>query len=51
MIGIAAILLLLLFTVLAVVGILPPLIWIIADLIVALVANIALKRVRQSDNS
>jgi exosortase/archaeosortase len=48
MIGIAAILLLLVFTVLAVIGILPPLAWIIADLIVALVANIAFKRVGQS---
>jgi hypothetical protein len=44
-IGIIAIVLLLLFTVLAFVGIITFIEWIIADLVVALIANLLLKRV------
>ena len=44
-IGIIAIVLLLLFTVLAIVGIFTFIVWIIADLVVALIANLMLKRV------
>ncbi len=47
-IGIVAIVLLILFTVLAIVGWIPFLVWIVADLVVALVANMLLRRVGRS---
>ena len=45
LVGIVAIVLLLVFTMLAIVGFLPFLVWIIADLVVALVANVILRRI------
>jgi hypothetical protein len=45
MVGIVAIVLLLVFTVLAISGLLPALVWIVADLVVALVANVILRRI------
>ncbi len=47
-IGVIAIALLLLFTVLAIFGVISFLIWILADLGVALVANVLLRRVGRS---
>ena len=44
-IGIIAIVLLLLFTVLAFIGVFSFTVWIIADLVVALVANLILRRI------
>jgi hypothetical protein len=50
-IGMVAILLLVLFTILALVRVLSALEWIILDLIVALVANILLRRAGRSSDS
>jgi len=44
-IGIIAIVLILVFTVMAIAGVIPLIVWIIGDLIVALIANLLLKRI------
>ena len=45
LVGIVAIVLLLVFTTMAIIGFLPFLVWIVADLVVALVANVILRRI------